>query len=150
MVRFIGYRVLWGLRARQCLKLEHIHLGAVPQTGAGNVSQTVSNSFGQSDSNCDTIRGDSASNWGWKHISNWVKFIWRQCLKLVHIHLETMPETGTYSLGDSASNWDIFSWRQCLKLGHIHLETVPQTGAGNMSQTGSNSYGDSDSTATQL
>ena len=68
----------------------------------------------------------------------------------MHIDLETMPETGTYSLGDSALNWEIFSWRQCLKLGHIHLETVPQTGAGNMSQTGSNSYGDSDSTATQL
>jgi len=29
-------------------------------------------------------------------------------------------------------------------------ETVPQTGAGNMSQTGANSYGDSDSNATQL
>ena len=90
------------------------------QNGAGIMSQTGSNSFGDSTWNCDTVTR-------------------RQCLKLSHIHLETMPHTGSYSLGDSASNWVIFTWRHCLKLSHIHLEIVPRTweqSFGNMSQTG--------------
>ena len=62
----------------------------------------------------------------------------RQCLKLGHSQLESVPQNGKYSLGDSASNWGTFSWRHCLKLGHIHLETVPQTEAHSVGNSASN------------
>jgi hypothetical protein len=50
----------------------------------------------------------------------------------------TLTQSGSHSLGYSASNWATFTWRQCLKRGHSHLETEPQTGPHSLGGSASN------------
>jgi hypothetical protein len=70
----------------------------------------------------------------WDSVSNWVIVTRRQCPKLGHLHLKTVPQqSGAQSLrnmpqivsqllGDSASNCGEFTWRRWLKPGHVHLD----------------------------
>jgi len=72
-------------------------------------------------------------DWG---VLRWLSV--RQCLKYGHIHLETVPQTGSkllgtmrqtgrQSLGENVPHRTLFTWRKFLNVGDIHIVTVPQT-----------------------